>query len=312
MLRILSSLMTSLLLVVALAFAPGAAVADDLPDDLPSVDSGPRPGPDALYLPPPDAPQLQNTGPWRAEPILISGASAYRDGEWLYQDFLFDDHGATGIPDRNDPYGMSTNLYSPSAGTFTYPADETYAHNAADLVELRIRPLGDATAFRITLNTLLDPELTGATIALGDTTPALWPHGAAVGSPAEVFLVWHGDTAELLDAATREPITPEPTVEVDLERRQIDLRVPHEAWDPEEGTVRVTIGVGLWDVENDRYLAPQPGNATDTTPGGGSLGGSPLVNVGPRYDEPTTMVAGVTMADTAAGARALAPWWRER
>jgi len=31
---------------------------------------------------------------WKARPILISGASAYRKGEFLYQDYLYDDHGA--------------------------------------------------------------------------------------------------------------------------------------------------------------------------------------------------------------------------
>ena len=36
----------------------------------------PRPGSDILA----HAPQLENSGPWRARPILISGASAYRDG----------------------------------------------------------------------------------------------------------------------------------------------------------------------------------------------------------------------------------------
>ena len=61
----------------------------------------PRPGPDILYAPPAVAPQLQNTANWRAEPILVSGASAYRDGEFLYQDFLYDDHGAT--RPRRDP-----------------------------------------------------------------------------------------------------------------------------------------------------------------------------------------------------------------
>src|SRR4051794_41906834 len=72
-------------------------------ESLPSVDSGARPGPDLLYAPAPDAPQLQNTGVWKAAPILVSGAEAYRDGEFLYQDFLFDDHGGTGSnPDPND------------------------------------------------------------------------------------------------------------------------------------------------------------------------------------------------------------------
>jgi hypothetical protein len=43
----------------------------------------PRPGPDILYARPATAPQLQNTGVWRATPILVSGASAYRRGEFL-------------------------------------------------------------------------------------------------------------------------------------------------------------------------------------------------------------------------------------
>ena len=47
---------------------------------------------------------LQNAGPWQAEPILVSGATAYRDGEFLYQDFLYDDHGAVGAQDPSDPF----------------------------------------------------------------------------------------------------------------------------------------------------------------------------------------------------------------
>src|SRR4051794_40698426 len=81
------------------------------PDDgLPSVASGHRPGPDILYAKPPRSPQLENTGVWHAKPILVSGAQAYRDGEWLYQDYLHDDHGATGAKDPNDPYGAGAHL----------------------------------------------------------------------------------------------------------------------------------------------------------------------------------------------------------
>src|SRR5689334_13311077 len=82
----------------------GAASASADPSSLPSVASGARPGPDLLYSAPPTAPQLENTGPWKAEPILVSGAEAYRSGEFLYQDFLYDDHGATGTADPNDPF----------------------------------------------------------------------------------------------------------------------------------------------------------------------------------------------------------------
>src|SRR5256885_16598004 len=79
--------------IVALALAGGGVARAD---GLPQVASGPRPGPDLLYADAPAAPQLENVAPWKAAPILISGAGAYRDGEWLYQDFLFDDHGGGG------------------------------------------------------------------------------------------------------------------------------------------------------------------------------------------------------------------------
>jgi hypothetical protein len=116
-----------------LALGTTAARADD--PSLPQVSSGHRPGPDALYLPPADAPQLDNVPPWSAAPILVSGAQAYRGGEYLYQDFLYDDHGAAGVPDSNNPIGPNAFLFSPVAGTFTYPTDPVYANNAADLVE---------------------------------------------------------------------------------------------------------------------------------------------------------------------------------
>lgn len=295
------------------AGAAAVAAAPEIdPSSLPSVSSGARPGPDALYAPPPRAPQLENTGPWRAEPILVSGAHSYRDGEWLYQDFLYDDHGATGAPDPGSPYGVGDHLYSPAAGTFTYPEDEVYAHNAADLVELRVKPVPGATAFRVTLNTLKDPERTAFTLALGDGPSTAWPHGAGVSGPARAFVTWHGGTAELRDAVTGAVSPVAPSVRLDLERRQVEVVVPHRAFDPGQSALRTTVGVGLWDPEAGRYLAPKPGSATATQPGGGTPDGVALVNVGPRLAEPQPFIAGATMADTAAGAQAFAPWWRER
>src|SRR4051812_2455547 len=91
----------------------------------------PEGGPAVLHWPPATSLALENTGIWHAQPILVSGASAYRGGEFLYQDFLYDDHGD---------------------GAATYPSGPGYAGNAADLVELRVRPLGGATAVRLTYN----------------------------------------------------------------------------------------------------------------------------------------------------------------
>jgi dienelactone hydrolase len=291
----------------------GLAVAAPSPAGLPAVASGPRPGPSILYAPAADAPQLENTGVWKADPILVSGAQSYRDGEWLYQDFLQDDHGATGVRDPNDPYGASSHLYSLAGGTFTYPTDKVYANNAADLVELRVKPLADATAFRVTLNTLQDASRTGFTIALGDGGASVpWPAGAGVSSPAQVFLTWHGSTVEA-DVRTK-PVAflAKLTPTVDLPRRQVTIVVPHTMWNPGTSKVRTTVGVGLWNKDANTYLAPQPGAASATTPGGGTPQGVAIVNVGPRFNEPFPVVAGATMADTAVGGAVLDHWWRER
>src|SRR6266700_5526968 len=79
--------------VAGLAGRPAAAAAATQHDH---SSNATRPGPAILYAPPPRAPQLENApgGPWHAKPILISGTTAYREGEFLYQDFLFDDRGA--------------------------------------------------------------------------------------------------------------------------------------------------------------------------------------------------------------------------
>jgi hypothetical protein len=299
-------------LMLALTATPAAA------DSLPSVDSGARPGPDVLYAPAPDAPQLQNTGVWKAPPILVSGAEAYRDGEFLYQDFLFDDHGGTNsTEDPNDPFNQVENMFSPKHGTLSYPTDTaTYANNAADLVELRVKPLPDATAFRVTLNTLKDAEKTAFTIAIGDSaTPVPWPHGAGVVSPAQWFLTVHGNSAELLDAATGKPVSPGPTATVDMTRRQIDVRVPHAAWDPGTQIVRMTAGVGLWEQAAGAYNKPGP-VASATAPGGASASGEALFNMAFRLDEPVPRInypgTANTIAEGHAGVVQDGSWWRER
>lgn len=306
--RLLASLLLAPLAVPVLLSAPASAGA------LPSVTSGPRPGPDVLYAPPPRAPQLENTGPWQAPPLLVSGATAYVAGEWLYQDFLLDDHGATGTPDTTTPYDTGSFLFSAVQGTATYPTDPAFHHNAADLVELRVKPLADATAYRVTLNSLGPVHSTAVTLALGTGPSTPWPHGAGVSSPAAYFVTVHGTTAELINAATGAVVTPAPTVALDSERRQLEIRVPHAAWDPGRSTVRTTVGAGLWDPAAGRYLAPALGDATATRPGGGGPAGAALFNVGPRTAEPFPRVkgGGYTIADTAVIGTVDARWWREQ
>ncbi len=249
----------------------------------------PRPGPDILYAAPPRAPQLENTGIWRASPILVSGASAYRRGEFVYQDFLYDDRGPNaGLPDPNDQRRSAEN-FSRGNGTYTYPTDAAYANNAADIVELRIKPQSTFTAFRITMNSLLDAERVGISIALGDSaSPRPFPFGANVSAPAQYFLTLHGRQAVLTNAADGTVISPAPTVTVDRTRRQFEVRIPKAAWDPGQSVVRVAAGAGLWNSAENRYLLPAA-TATATAPGGaGTLASPPaFFNVAFRFNEPS-------------------------
>lgn len=220
-----------------------------------------KPGPAILYAPPATAPQLTNADPWEAPPLLVSGAHAYVDGEFLYQDFLYDDTGANGnVADPND-LRPKNELFSLRTGTYSYPSDPRYKGNAADLVELRVKTLDDATAFRVTLTELSDPTLVAATVGIGTPSSASrpFPYGANVSGPADHFLSVHGGTADL-DGA------PVP-VRFDTNRAQIDLRVPHSLWNPGASVVRLTAGVGLWNAAAGAYLLPSQ-TSSATTPGG--------------------------------------------
>lgn len=278
--------------------AAGAAEAASL-----YTGRGPKPGPALLYAKPVTAPQLTNAKPFRAAPILVSGATAYRKGEFLYQDWLYDDNGARQIPDPQDPK-VAGNLFSKQNGTYTYPSDEAYADNAADLVELRVKPVRRATLFRVTLNTLKDPKLVAFTIALGDGEAAELPFGANVKAPADVVLTVHPDgdrtVAELSEGEGA-------TARVDLERRQITVRVPQAAWNPKRSKVRIAAGVGLWDAANDRYLVPGPTRSA-TQPGGAGAAGAPAAffNVAFRPDEPLPAITANPETITNAA------WWRDK
>jgi predicted esterase len=274
---------------------------------------GPRPGPAILYRKRASSPQLANRGPWRARPILISGASAYRRGEFLYQDYLYDDHGARETPDPGDPKSAG-DLFSKPNGTYTYPTDPRYASNAADLVEFRVKPHRPATAFRVTLNTLKDPSLVAFSIALGGKQGKShpFPDGANVTAPARLFLTVHprgGDlVAELTHAGGGKPVDgPAPRVNVSKRRRQIVVRVPHRSWNPHRRTVRLAAGVGLWDASAHGYLIPQQA-ADSTHPGGAGTDPDPAAffNVAFRGHEPVQKPTEGNRAITDAA------WWRDR
>ena len=206
--------------------------------------TSPRPGPAILYARPARAPQLENApgSPWLAPPILVSGSSAYRDGEFLYQDYLFDDRGA--------------------GSTYTYPTDPRYARDAADLVEFRLRPYASGLLIRLTYNAMIDPSLVASTIAIGDSAaPEPLPFDADAKEPAQYFVTVHGTTVVVTDAATGQQLNvPGAMAGVDLTRRQVQVFLPSSVINTDTASVlRVASASGLWDNTNNQYLQPGRG-----------------------------------------------------
>ncbi|MDQ6811639.1 MAG: hypothetical protein M3Z95_07050 [Actinomycetota bacterium] len=305
----------SLALVAALALPAGAWAASSLPHP---KGTAPLPGPALLYQPLAPSPQLENApgSVWKGKPILVSGASAYRGGDFIYQGYVYGDHGAKEVTDPTNPMispggdPSGGDLFSNPDGTYTYPTGPGYDENAANLIELRVRQLRTATAFRITLNTLENPNLVATAIAIGGSegTSHPFPFGANVSAPAQFFLTVHGETAVLTDAITGATVPgAAPSVSVDLARRQITVLVSHGQWNPGTETVRLAAGVGLWNTATNAYLLPKA-EATATTPGGaGELQNPPaFFDVAYRFNaqEPVPGTPGAsTTADPA--------WWRE-
>jgi hypothetical protein len=287
---------------VACALAvPAGASASSLPSG-----PGPDPGPKLLYAPKPKpAPQLRNRAPFKAKPLLVSGASAYVKGEFIYQDFLYDDHGAQGTTrDPADPRTGDDTFSAPN-GTYTYPTNvKRYRNNIADLVEFRVKPHGHSTFFRLTFNSMTKPKAVATTIALGESaTPVELPFGANASAPADQFVVVRGKRGRLLDAG--EETGRKLRTRVSKRRRQITFSIPSKFWDPGDETVRMAAATGLWDKAAGTYL--QPGESATATQPGGAVGlaePSALFNVAFRFDEPLPVIADPgSLTDTA--------WWRD-
>ncbi|HVV77357.1 MAG TPA: hypothetical protein VHC43_15110 [Mycobacteriales bacterium] len=285
---------------------------------LPPVTDGHRPGPSLLYRRPATAPQLTNRpgSGWHAAPLLVSGASGYVDGEYLYQGYLFDDHGGKGVTDAANDHFLTQFLFAAKTGTLTYPTGPAFHNSAADLLEFRVRPTPDATAIRVTLNTLAEPARTAFTVAIGTSSHSVpWPDDAGVQSPAAMFLTVHGNNAQLVRASSGAVVLPNPSVRVDAHRRQFDVRILHAAWDPGSQTVRFAAGVGLWDVKAGHYLVPGA-TATATTPGGVSPSREALFDMAFRSHEPmpdwNQLGLSMTLGDAAANEQAVQHcFWRE-
>jgi predicted esterase len=138
-------------------------------------------------------------GDWRGKPTQIAGKTTTSRGEYIYTDWLYDDHGPNldGIPGQ--PQYRAALM--PLQGDYTYPGDEKkYGYNAADLRELRVAADRRGLHFLISLQTLQDRDAAVVGIAIdGDRsqkTSRRWPDGSGLTAKgAERFVTTWGARA---------------------------------------------------------------------------------------------------------------------
>ena len=271
-------------LAVACLPVPAAAAS------LPTVASGARPGPPLLYAPQPRVPELSVRPPFSAAPLLVSATDAYRDGEYLYQDYLYDDHGGDVKPGNSSPPGSGGS--SRTSGDVLYPTGARYGNNAADLVELRIRPTRDAVVYRVTLNTVLDDD--AAAVAIGIDTdrsggqPVPWPRGAGISSPGiDRFILAWGTGGEVSGAGGARTTLPAGAVRMDRGRNQMTIRVPRSVMDPGRATWRYVAGAGLWNGSGFVAVPAAVAPTAETPASGTTARPAPAIfNLAFRFDEP--------------------------
>ncbi len=175
--------------------------------------------------------------PWVGDATMFGGTGIHDTGEWIWQDFIFDDYGAD-----TTPAGAAQRVtLAATRGDFRYPAGDAYAGNAADIAEVRVRADGDDLDVRVTLNTLVDPAvpIIGVAVDTGDADVRLWPYDAGVRSPWDVFATVSGGSV-YLDRADGSAAGY--GAHVDVDANTIDLRIPGVATGD---TLRLNVGAGL-------------------------------------------------------------------
>lgn len=192
---------------------------------------------------------------WVGASTMVGGTSQVDAGEWIYQDFVYDDYGA-------DIGRGSSNIVSlaPTTGDFRYPAGSSFAGNAADIVEVRARPVGDDLAVRVSLNTIIDAASPAVGIAIdtGTGTAKAWPAAAGVSSTWDHFVTIGGGNATLHTPSGSSAL---PAV-IDVAANTIDVTVPGLGVAP---SLSLVAGAGLWDRTAHTWMAGSPGGVVPGT-----------------------------------------------
>ncbi|MGO9383209.1 MAG: alpha/beta hydrolase-fold protein [Mycobacterium sp.] len=222
------------------------------------VDGMPEGVPPAARRPEPKLP-VPSKWPFGEEFPRTCGAGRLAGGALFWTDFLYDDHGATGIPVGD------LKIQAPPRGTYVYP-DGPAARNGADIFRVAIGLTETHTWWRVDWNTLVDASVPIALFAF-DTGPARvgsgeWPAGAGVRSAGiDMGLLVSGSGAALIDLTTQ--VTTAVEHSVDMESRSFLAQIPRSLVEPAGSwTVRLAAGLansagdGFADVPAERGAVP--------------------------------------------------------
>ena len=219
---------------------------------------------------------------WKAEPAMISNVGVYRGHEFIFQDYIHDDHGANadGIdhldlpfgaagPDPNDP----TNLrLSPApqtnwAGDFMYAAPGNHMDDVADLIEFRVAADATDVHYRIRLADMTAPDSSVVGICVDedgrtDTGIQTWPFNAGLTEAlgCDHFYTVYGTGAMVTDGSGKSTdlATLGGATAADPKEGLIDLRVPRSVADPHSTTWRYYVASGVWDAAGKQWVSVPP------------------------------------------------------
>jgi pimeloyl-ACP methyl ester carboxylesterase len=213
-------------------------LVDGMPEGVPLAARRPEP-----VLPPPAG------WPFGEDFPRTCGTVRFAGGALFWTDFLYDDHGATGVL-----IDIPTGGLVPPRGTYVYP-DGPAARNGADIFRAAIGLTETHTWWRVDWNTLLDPTVPVALFTFdtdrGQAPTDEWPAGAGITSAGiDLALLVSAAGARLIDLTTRASTPVEHTV--DMESRSFLARIPRSLVEP-AGTWTVRLAAGLANDDGDGF-----------------------------------------------------------
>ncbi|MGC2654952.1 MAG: prolyl oligopeptidase family serine peptidase [Mycobacterium sp.] len=217
------------------------------PGDLVVVDGMPEGVPPAARRPEPQLPTPAGW-PFGEEFPRTCGTGRLAGGALFWTDFLYDDHGATGLPVGD------LKIQAPPRGTYVYP-DGPAARNGADIFRAAVGLTETDTWWRVDWNTLVDPSVPIALFTFDTDRAAaaseVWPAGAGIRSAGiDMALLMSGTGAQLIDLDTH--ATTSVQHGVDMESRTFWARIPRSVLEP-VGTWTVRLAAGLANASGDGF-----------------------------------------------------------